>query len=44
MAGPIKALLVFAALVLLAGQALAVRAIGVTTTTEPKPVWEPVSP
>ena len=43
MAGPLKALLVFAALVLLAGQALAVRAIGVATTTEPKPVWEPVS-
>jgi hypothetical protein len=44
MPGPLKALLVFAALVLLAGQALAVRAIGVATTTEPKPVWEPVSP
>jgi hypothetical protein len=44
MPGPLKALLVFAALVLLAGQALAVRALGVATTTEPKPVWEPVRP
>lgn len=44
MPGPLKALLVFAALVLLAGQALAVRAVGVATTTAPKPVWEPVSP
>jgi hypothetical protein len=43
MPGPLKALLVFAALVLLAGQALAVRAVGVETTTEPKRAWEPVS-
>jgi hypothetical protein len=38
MPGPLKALLVFAALVLLAGQVLAVRAIGVARATEPKPV------
>jgi hypothetical protein len=43
MAGPLKALLVLVALVLVAGQALAVRAIGVTRTSEPKPVWESVS-
>jgi hypothetical protein len=44
MPGPMKSLLVLAALILLAGQALAVRAVGVTRTTEPKPVWESVSP
>jgi hypothetical protein len=44
MPGPLKALLVFAALVLFAGQVLVVRAVGVETTTEPKPAWEPVSP
>ena len=44
MPGPMKSLLVLAALVLLAGQALAVRAVGVTTTTDSKPVWESVSP
>jgi hypothetical protein len=43
MPGPLKALLVFAALVLFAGQALAVRTLGVETTIATKPVWEPVS-
>jgi len=41
--GPLKPLLVFAALVLLAGHVLFVRAVGVETTSAPKPVWEPVS-
>jgi hypothetical protein len=43
MPGPLKPLLVFAALVLLAGQALVVRAVGTQTTNAAKPVWEPVS-
>jgi hypothetical protein len=43
MPGPLKPLLVFAALVLLAGQALVVRAVGTQTTNPPKPAWEPVS-
>jgi hypothetical protein len=44
MPGPLKALLVFAALVLLAGQVLLVRAVGTeTVATAPKPTWEPVS-
>jgi hypothetical protein len=44
MPGPLKPLLVFTALVLLAGQALAVRAVQIATTTQPRPVWEPVNP
>jgi hypothetical protein len=43
MPGPLKALLVFAALVLLAGQALVVRTVGTETTTTRKPEWEPVT-
>ena len=42
MPGPMKVLLVLAALVLLAGQALVVRAVGTETTTTPKPEWEQV--
>jgi hypothetical protein len=41
--GPLKALLVFAALVLLAGHVLTIRAIGVETSTAVTPTWEPVS-
>jgi hypothetical protein len=43
MPGPMQSLLVLAAIVLAAGQALAVRAIGVARTPEAKPVWESVS-
>ena len=43
MPGPLKPLLVFAALVLLAGQALVVRAVGTETTNATKPDWEPVT-
>lgn len=42
MPGPLKLLLVFAALVLLAGQVLVVRAVGVETAPDAKPAWEPV--
>jgi hypothetical protein len=41
MAGPLKPLLVLAALLLLAGQALAIRAVGIQTTA-PTANWEPV--
>jgi hypothetical protein len=43
MPGPAKPLLVFAALVLLAGQTLVVKTVGVTTPTTPVPAWEPIS-
>lgn len=43
MPGPMKPLLVFAALVLLAGQALVVKAVGTAQTSAPRPEWEPVS-
>ncbi len=43
MPGPMKPLLVFAALVLLAGQALVVRSVGTAQTSAPRPEWEPVS-
>jgi hypothetical protein len=44
MPGPIRALLVLAALVLLAGQVLVVRAVGVQqVVVAPEPGWEPVS-
>jgi len=42
MPGPLKPLLVFAALVLLAGQALVVKAVGTEQTSAPRPEWEPV--
>lgn len=42
MPGPIKALLVCAALVLFAGQALVVRAVGIEASAEAKAVWEAV--
>jgi hypothetical protein len=40
MPGPLKALLVVAALVLLAGQTLVLRAVGTETTQTPAPSWE----
>lgn len=41
--GPAKPLLVAAALILLAGSALVVRAVGVEESAAPKPAWEPVT-
>jgi hypothetical protein len=41
--GPAKPLLVAAALVLLIGQALVVRSVGIEKTTTVKPAWEPVN-
>lgn len=45
MPGPMKALLVLAALLLLAGQALVIRAVGLEdrATAKPSPAWESVS-
>jgi hypothetical protein len=44
MPGPVKALLVLAALVLLAGQVLVIRAVGVQEgVVQPEPTWEPVN-
>ena len=43
MPGPLKALLVFAALVLLAGQTLVLRGVGIETTEVHAPEWEPTA-
>jgi hypothetical protein len=43
MPGPLKALLVVAALVLLAGQTLVLRGVGIETTEVQAPEWEPTA-